>query len=138
MKYRSLKVRSELCGDFPRSEYSTFVKKRYLTEEFPSFQCLTSLADSQYNTPRSFLILSSTHLTQYNEVRPIDFVYRALAHANDHETETILQAIWEAYGKLHIILLMTTIWIGQVECLGSTNEYAMPSLQLKDKSRWYL
>ena len=93
MKYRSLKVRSELCGDFPRSEYSTFVKKRYLTEEFPSFQCLTSLADSQYNTPRSFLILSSTHLTQYNEVRPIDFVYRALAHANDHETETILQAI---------------------------------------------
>ena len=91
--YRTTKVRSELVGNFPRSDYADFVKKRYLTAEHPSFKCLTSLADCQYNAPRSFLILSNTHLIQYDELRPIDFVYRALTLSNDHETETMLQSI---------------------------------------------
>jgi hypothetical protein len=117
---------AELCGYLHRSEYLKNPSLNYLGSRSTtlSIQCLTTLANINYVPPSRIMLLTSSELIEYTEVRPIDLVFQAL-ELDPPSDITQIRDLSMKYSLVHVcamILAILTTPMLLVSCTGQLNE----------------
>lgn len=118
---------AELCGYLSRSEYLKNMNVNYLGSRSTtlSIQCLTSLANITYVPPTQVLLLTSSELIEYTEVRPIDIVFQALELDPPSDIAQIRELCMK-YSLVHVCAMILTILTTPIILVSSSG-------QLKEK-----
>ncbi|CAG9309923.1 unnamed protein product [Blepharisma stoltei] len=101
---------AQLCNFLPRNEFRSTLPLKYLgcRSGDLSFQCLSNLSNILYRPPSKLLVLTSSELLEFSEIRPIDLVYQALIQDPPKDIQQI-RDLSEKYGIVHVCAMLVAI-----------------------------